>query len=490
MFSRCLPILLTVAVAGAAPDGLEPAGAPASVSGVATHRLDELVRQRLDESNVPGASVLVMEDGKVVWAFSEGTATDGSPVTPSTPFGIGSISKGVTGVVTASLVADGILDLDTPVERILPALRQGGTPAGHREITVRHLVYHTSGLDPRGERLFVADSALERARAVWRRSPVREPGEGFEYLNTSYLILGLVLEEVAGRPFAELVEERVLAPLKGIDVAAFRSESPARAHQLWFGWPVHHEHPPRESLASGGLTMSAHELGLLVEALGRGGRVGGSTVLDAEVVRLATTPGVRIDDESSYAMGWYRRPIAGSPTLSHGGSTPGFSGFALHQEDPARTVVALTGGWGAIWGSQTPIWIAADIVRILDGEPVPERRGAVWSYLWLDLVVLVSLVLTVRSTLRLRSRPAELAELPSTAERWKKAAPVVAWNFGTALALAWFVPLWAEFSLRSFLAVPSDVTVLLLFGIASGIAFGIAELIALGSAARRARIPS
>lgn len=74
----------------------------------------------------------------------------------------------------------------------------------------------------------------------------------------------------------------------------------------------------------------------------------------------------------------------------------------------------------------------------------------------------------------------------SSAERWKKAAPVVAWNFGTALALAWFVPLWAEFSLRSFLAVPSDVTVLLLFGIAGGIAFGIAELIALGSAARRA----
>jgi hypothetical protein len=128
---------------------------------------------------------------------------------------------------------------------------------------------------------------------------------------------------------------------------------------------------------------SADQLARLVEALGRGGRSAGAPRLAPEVVRLATTPGIEIDEDSGYAMGWYRRPVAGKRTLSHGGSTPGYSAFALHQEDAERTIVVLTASWGALWGSQTPAWIAADLGRLYAGEAVPKRSGAAAKYLWL-----------------------------------------------------------------------------------------------------------
>lgn len=443
--------------------------------------LESLVRARMRENRTPAAVILVREAGRPVWSRGFGVDAGGDPVDPETPFGIGSISKGVTGVVVASLIHEGTLDLAARVESLLPALREPSTPASHRDITLRHLVFHTSGLDVRGEHLFVDEPPLERARSVWRRPLVRPPGDAFEYVNTNYLILGMVVESVTGRSFEEVVHDRVFGFLGREEPG---TAAPAPAHQLWFGRPIEHESTPVESPASGGLVANARELADLVEALGRNGRVGEREALDPAVIRLATTPGVRIDDERGYAMGWYRRPVAGVPTLSHGGSTPGYSAFALHQEDDERTVVILTNAWGAIWGSQTPIWIAADVVRLFEGEDVPDRTGAAGSYRWLNLIVLVALALTARTAWKLRGKPSALAALPSGWERRKRTLPSVAWHLATAAAVAWLVPLWARFSLRSFLAVPSDVSVLLILGIASGVAFAVAELGVLRAAAR------
>jgi CubicO group peptidase (beta-lactamase class C family) len=186
-------------------------------------RFDRWVRER----DLSG-TVLVTQAGSTVYERCYGLADRAAelPVTPETRFGLASVTKLFTAVAVADCVTMGALRFEDAVVDVLPTdLR----PATLRpDVTVHHLLIHTSGIadyaeeDPESPGYVDDYGALWAERPTYRmlrpadflplfgdRPPYRPPGQQWQYSNAAYILLGLVIEEVTGRPYVEVVQERV-----------------------------------------------------------------------------------------------------------------------------------------------------------------------------------------------------------------------------------------------------------------------------------------
>jgi D-alanyl-D-alanine carboxypeptidase len=193
------------------------------------HSLVARLQKTLDRFAVahrlPGASVTITWPDGRTWTGTTGLADvkAGRPVTPDTAFAIASMSKTFTSALILSLVDDGKLGLDTKVAPLLPAVRLGipgvPIPAG---VTVRMLLDHTSGLADYFFGKGIDTALMARRGATWTAAqalsyvgkPIGKPGRSWHYSNTNYLLLGLLAEKVAGKPFATQIRERFFDPLK------------------------------------------------------------------------------------------------------------------------------------------------------------------------------------------------------------------------------------------------------------------------------------
>jgi CubicO group peptidase (beta-lactamase class C family) len=191
-------------------------------------RLDDLFRDWERDRGLSGA-VLLTAHGRTVLEGCYGLAdrAAGLPVTPRTRFGLASVTKMFTAVAVADLVAQGRLRFDQPVVQVLPPERR---PATLRDdVTVHHLLCHTSGIADYAEEDEGTPGFLEDYGSLWRQRPsysmlrpadflplfgdlppYRPPGERHQYSNAGFIVLGLVVEELSGRPFTEVAQERVL----------------------------------------------------------------------------------------------------------------------------------------------------------------------------------------------------------------------------------------------------------------------------------------
>ncbi len=162
-----------------------------------------------------------------------GTVVDASGADARTPFAIASAGKIATSVAVLRLAARGALDLDAPVVRFVPAeIRRGY--GGMEGVTLRHLLTMTSGLPDYLDDAFV-EAAIEGSGGVQTplgalrhgsgQAPLFEPGEDFDYSNTNYVLLGLVLEEVSRAPYSEVVAREVLRPAGLEDSFVFGSRA-------------------------------------------------------------------------------------------------------------------------------------------------------------------------------------------------------------------------------------------------------------------------
>ncbi len=170
--------------------------------------------------DTPGAVVGVIKGGKLVFVKAYGAAdlTYAMPFTPETPTNIGSSSKQFTGFAIALLASRGKLSLDDDVRKYIPELKDFG-----KKITLRHLLSHTTGyrefintLIIEGRQVLEGDYiAPDEAIKVINRQPAlqNEPGAEFNYNNSSFSLLSMVVARVSGRPFAEFMREEVFLPL-------------------------------------------------------------------------------------------------------------------------------------------------------------------------------------------------------------------------------------------------------------------------------------
>ncbi|MDO9520245.1 MAG: serine hydrolase domain-containing protein [Pseudohongiella sp.] len=190
------------------------------------HIADEACQLLLDYQaalRVPSLSAAIAIDGTLVWSGAVGWADIGAsvPATSSTLYRIGSTSKPVTGTLLARMVDVGLVSLDEPIGNYIDDLPN----PGWHTLTLRQLASHTAGLPEYGTNEDILglyqSIALRRAHtdvrqglALFDGSPQRfTPGSDFEYSSFGALLIASVLQEVAGKPFTQLMDEQVLMPL-------------------------------------------------------------------------------------------------------------------------------------------------------------------------------------------------------------------------------------------------------------------------------------
>ncbi|MBE1159896.1 serine hydrolase domain-containing protein [Dyella acidiphila] len=176
--------------------------------------VDRAVKHYMQDRQIPGASVAIIQDGKLVKETSYGLASVelNVPVSDRTLFTLASTTKEFTAVAIMTLVEAGKVSLDTPVRTYLPEL-----PPSWGAVTVRHCLAHTSGL-PDGDApddvnvLPLAGTQADLMKLLVTR-PVGEPGVKTVYNQTEYMLLGDIIERVTGKPYKTYIEDRLLKPL-------------------------------------------------------------------------------------------------------------------------------------------------------------------------------------------------------------------------------------------------------------------------------------
>lgn len=172
-----------------------------------------LIEEERQRQQVPGVAVAVVRGEQPVWRHGGGLAhlDHGVPVQPATIFQSGSLGKQFTAVAVLLLVQDGKLSLDDRLSR------WWRVPAAWQRTTVRHLLTHTAGLAedyPPALLNFQRDySDRELLRLALRIPLAATPGARWQYSNVGFVLLGLLLNQVGGRFYGELLQERVFAPL-------------------------------------------------------------------------------------------------------------------------------------------------------------------------------------------------------------------------------------------------------------------------------------
>ena len=178
-------------------------------------KVDELVKSYMDIDIFSGV-VLIAEKGKPVYhkAFGLANREQNIPNTLNTHFDIGSMNKGFTKVIILQLINEGKLKLDDKLGKFLP----GFPKEAAEKITVAHLLNHESGYGgyhtPEYWDIPLEKKSLQTALEHIKKQPLMfEPGTAKEYSNAGYVLLGLIAEKVAGKPYYDIVEERIVKPL-------------------------------------------------------------------------------------------------------------------------------------------------------------------------------------------------------------------------------------------------------------------------------------
>ena len=291
-------------------------------------------------------TVLVADDKGVVHQKAYGSANFEwqVPHTVDTRFRIGSITKQFTAVVVLQLVAEGKLKLDEKLVTYLPDYRKD---TGSR-VTLHHLLNHTSGIpsytglpgfmqnDSR-DRFGVSDFVKKFASGDLEF----EPGTKFRYNNSGYFLLGAIIEKVTGKPYAQVLQERLFDPLgmnhSGYDTAAPLIPKRASGYMLR---PQGYVNAPYLDMsipyAAGSLYSTVYDLYLWDRALH------GNALLPAALKQKMFEPGLE-----GYGYGWFIKPLTLADgktkvsTVSHGGGINGFNTLLLRVPERKQVVVLL-----------------------------------------------------------------------------------------------------------------------------------------------------
>jgi CubicO group peptidase (beta-lactamase class C family) len=312
--------------------------------------IDTYIINHMEENQIPGLALSIVHNDEIVYTKGYGvTGPDGTPVTPQTPFVIGSTSKSFTALAVMQLVETGDIELDASIDTYIPWFTMAGSEEA-KQITVRHLLTHSSGLSrPVSDKDTVnpdtSEDALEtHIRELVDYSLARSAGESYAYNNVNYEILGLIVQSVSGESFEDYIEKYVYSPLEMTNSYTSKEEADANGlatwHTYFFGRPrASPNNPyPRRKLPSGFLIASAEDLGHYLIAQLNGGRYEEAQVLSPENVALMQQPSVETFDKGvSYAFGWRANLVEGESHVWHGGDSSG---------SHSNMVFSPTRGWG------------------------------------------------------------------------------------------------------------------------------------------------
>jgi CubicO group peptidase (beta-lactamase class C family) len=340
--------------------------------------VDKLVDDRMYHEQIPGLALAVIRDGKIVKMQTYGFADVDSkiPVTTNTVFRIGSLSKQFVATAIMMLVEEGKISLDDPVSKYLD-----GTPKRWQNITIRHLLTHTSGIpDFNNEDIRVKDGPGDYDHRVLDALAKRRlhfaPGDEWRYSNSNYHLLGMIIQKITGKPYDDFLRERIFKPLGMTQTTVFHEGGTYPGLAMGYRWHdgLHRTDAPSGITAGGSILSTISDMAKWDAALYT------ESLLKKSSLQQMWTP-VRLNDGMNwrYGFGWGVYRINDHLIVSHSGNITGFSSAIQRAVDDRLTVIVLD---NRFYSYETAEGLVYKIARIYswkgpDYQPIPDKEPKV-----------------------------------------------------------------------------------------------------------------
>jgi CubicO group peptidase (beta-lactamase class C family) len=314
---------------------------------------DDYVQSTLRDWDAPGLAVSVVKDGKVVLEKGYGLRKVGAPakIDERTLFAIGSISKSVTAMALGLLVDEGKISWDDPVTQYLPYF-QLADPYASRELTIRDLLIHRSGLpDFSGGILWYGadysrEEALKRVRFI---KPATSFRSTFAYQSVTYMAAGEIVRAVTGKSWDDFIRDRIFAPLGMKESSSLYrdlkgAKNLALPHIRVDGKTVAIGYRDSDSLGpAGSIVSNVHDMASYMRLLLAEGALDGKKLYSEKVARELFTAQMLVPNRPSsspefkplnamfrsYALGWFLNDYRGRLVVSHSGGMDGMSAVVI-----------------------------------------------------------------------------------------------------------------------------------------------------------------
>ena len=298
-----------------------------------------------DKPESPGCAVGVIKDGRIIYQHGYGVASldYGIPISAKTVFNIASTSKQFTAASVASLARQGKLSLDDDIHKFLPELPTYSSP-----VTVRQLIYHTSGIREYPHLMQLAGLYEQNAttdevlKMIARQKELNfKPGSEYLYSNSGYLLLAQIVKAASGKSLREFAQENIFQPL-GMSHTSFVDDGKEIVKNRATGYSTRpggfsvelalHPH-----VGNGGLLTSVEDLFLWDQNF-YANKIGGG----AELISQLTTAGTLNSGEKiDYAFGLDVETYRGLKVIGHGGASYGFTSDMIRFPEQRFSVICL-----------------------------------------------------------------------------------------------------------------------------------------------------
>jgi CubicO group peptidase (beta-lactamase class C family) len=310
-------------------------------------QVDQYVDAEMHREKIPGLALAVLREGKIVKVQGYGLSNVelDVPVTPKSIFQTGSVGKQFTATAVMMLVEEGKVGLDDKITKYFPE-----APAAWKDITVRNLLTHTSGipdydaeegpkktLDLRRD--YTEDELVSKFASMPLDFP---PGSKWSYSNSGYVLLGVLIHRISGQFYGDMLEQRVFQPLH-MDATHIISEEnivPHRSagYRLVNGQLKNQEWvaPKLNTTADGALYTNVLDM-----AKWDGALTAGTLLSKASYAEMYTPVRLTSGNTYPYGFGWSFANINGHPVIEHDGAWQGFSTDIARFVDDKLTVIVL-----------------------------------------------------------------------------------------------------------------------------------------------------
>lgn len=314
--------------------------------------IEEKLDARRKELGIPGVSLAIVQDDKVIYAKGLGYKNfeDKLPVTAGTQFAIGSATKAFTALTALMAMDEGKLSLEDSPKKYLPYFKMYD-PDTDQNITIRDLLCHSSGLNRTD--LAMITGRLNRAELIQvaaQAKPTAKLREKFQYQNIMFAAAGEIVATVEKKPWESFVPERIFRPL-GMRNSTMSMREMQKAKDYSFGYSYNFDTKETQRLPfrdidqvapAGSINSSANDMAQWLRFVLNGGAVNGKRLVSVKGYDEWLKPQMKITGKMSYGFGWFLQDWNGLKVVQHGGNIDGFNSMVAMIPEKKLGFVLLT----------------------------------------------------------------------------------------------------------------------------------------------------
>lgn len=316
-------------------------------------KAQQLLTEAVDQGKCAGIAAGFSIQDEISWMGSAGEQAlkSGNEFKPQTLTRIASITKTMTAVAVLQLYEQGKIDLDAVIQTYIPNF----PPPSEGDITVRHLLQHSSGIDgyqsDRERENKVHYASLEEAMQLFQdRDLAHRPGQAFHYTSYGYVVLGVIIERISEMSYQNYLQKYIWEPAAmtntGIEMAGREYENKSALHHLKSGRKLKSAKPTdlSDRVPGGGVYSTVEDLLKFGQAL-----LAGKLLQSRTLELMWQDPGLK-QEGNAYGMGWYlygENPHYG-PVYGHNGAQTGASTFLMLLPEQQTTIAVLSNTSGAM----------------------------------------------------------------------------------------------------------------------------------------------